>query len=160
MSYWRGHSIKLKDGRWVYDDDLSDVAGNGERPCGHCAKMNTEDGHDGCIGKLENVMNACCGHGNTSEAYVQYNDGRIVRKVAALLAQRKIRMKDPTTILTYSKHSEQVGVVVQGYTTDGTRIIALEFDKVVRGGLLMSTDSARKFANMLLQAASPSQDSA
>lgn len=78
-SYWRGHLIRFEDGRWIYADNLLDVAGNGERPCGYCGKMNTEDGHDGCIGRLGGVMNACCGHGDISVAYIQYSDGHTVR---------------------------------------------------------------------------------
>jgi glutamine phosphoribosylpyrophosphate amidotransferase len=31
------------------------------------------------MGKLNNVINACCGHGQTNEAYVQFIDGSIVR---------------------------------------------------------------------------------
>lgn len=41
--------------------------------CNICKKCRTIEGHDGCIGTLENVMNACCGHGISEEAYVQFN---------------------------------------------------------------------------------------
>ena len=41
--------------------------------CGHCNKARTPEGHDGCIGVLPNVMNACCGHGEAKTAYVQFN---------------------------------------------------------------------------------------
>ena len=41
--------------------------------CGHCNLKRTSEGHDGCIGTLPNVMNACCGHGEDSVAYVQLN---------------------------------------------------------------------------------------
>lgn len=41
--------------------------------CGHCNKKRTPEGHDGCIGTLKNVMNACCGHGEERVAYVQFN---------------------------------------------------------------------------------------
>lgn len=41
--------------------------------CGHCGIKRTPEGHDGCIGTLPNVMNACCGHGETRHAYVQFN---------------------------------------------------------------------------------------
>lgn len=45
-----------------------------EKPkCGHCGIDRTPEGHDGCIGTLENVMNACCGHGETKHAYIQFN---------------------------------------------------------------------------------------
>ena len=40
--------------------------------CNYCGLPNTKEGHDGCIGTLKNVMNACCGHGHTRAAYVQF----------------------------------------------------------------------------------------
>ena len=39
--------------------------------CGHCNLKRTPEGHDGCIGTLPNVKNACCGHGEDNTAYVQ-----------------------------------------------------------------------------------------
>ena len=47
--------------------------GCGKDICGHCNMKRTEEGHDGCIGTLTNVMNACCGHGQTNMAYIQFN---------------------------------------------------------------------------------------
>lgn len=41
--------------------------------CGYCEKKRTTEGHDGCVGTLDNVMNACCGHGQVEMAYVQFN---------------------------------------------------------------------------------------
>ena len=41
--------------------------------CQHCKLKRTPEGHDGCVGSLQNVNNACCGHGVTNEAYVQFN---------------------------------------------------------------------------------------
>lgn len=45
----------------------------GSPNCNHCGLDRTPDGHDGCIGHLEGVMNACCGHGDTPCAYVQFD---------------------------------------------------------------------------------------
>ena len=44
--------------------------------CVKCKKPPTAEGHDGCLGTLPEklVMNACCGHGEESTAYVQYWD--------------------------------------------------------------------------------------
>lgn len=47
--------------------------GYGKETCKHCGLRRTKQGHDGCIGELEGVMNACCGHGQDSTAYVQFN---------------------------------------------------------------------------------------
>ena len=47
--------------------------GYAKETCGHCGLNRTEQGHDGCIGTLKGVMNACCGHGQDSAAYVQFD---------------------------------------------------------------------------------------
>jgi len=47
--------------------------GFGKQFCSHCNKYRTKEGHDGCIGKLQGVTNACCGHGETDAAYVQFD---------------------------------------------------------------------------------------
>jgi hypothetical protein len=49
--------------------------GYGKEFCTHCKKYRHKEGFDGCIGKLKNVMNACCGHGENNMAYVQFNHG-------------------------------------------------------------------------------------
>lgn len=47
--------------------------------CNHCDKHCTKEGHDACLGTLPgNIMNACCGHGESKEAYIQYHDGKDV----------------------------------------------------------------------------------
>lgn len=54
------------------------------RPCGECGLSRTSEGHDGCLGTLPGVINACCGHGDADAAYVQFEDGMTVRGHAAL----------------------------------------------------------------------------
>ena len=52
-----------------------DMAGSGQYGvCEKCSLPPTKEGHDGCIGLLPSpdVMNACCGHGKDSSAYVQF----------------------------------------------------------------------------------------
>lgn len=46
--------------------------------CKSCKKYPTAEGHDACIGTLLEgvVMNACCGHGDESDAYVQLWEDR------------------------------------------------------------------------------------
>lgn len=71
----RGHPIyRDAAAEWRYRDDDTPTAGH-RRACGYCALPDTPEGHDGCLGTLPGVVNACCGHGNESEAYVQYPDG-------------------------------------------------------------------------------------
>ena len=76
-SQLRGHPIVNINGEWLYKDTMTPTVGN-ERPCGHCGKPNTNKEHDGCLGTIPGVMNACCGHGNNREAYRQYFDNSII----------------------------------------------------------------------------------
>lgn len=83
MNNLRGHKIEKVDGVFVYSDTLEPTAGN-RRNCELCKIEDTEEGHDPCIGTLPNVKNACCGHGNIHEAYVQMNEGTIIEGMAAI----------------------------------------------------------------------------
>ncbi len=81
MSKYRGRCIKLAKGsEWVYSDTEQLVKDfHLIRSCGNCNKHYTAAGHDGCLGKLNGIMNACCGHGDIEEAYVQFLDGFCIR---------------------------------------------------------------------------------
>jgi hypothetical protein len=46
--------------------------GLGQPICRHCNLPRTAEGHDACVGTLPGVANACCGHGETQMAYVQF----------------------------------------------------------------------------------------
>lgn len=76
-SKWHGHTIEFSDGEWYYEDGVK-VKLDKSRKCGHCNKENTVEGHDGCLGTLIGVMNACCGHGVETEAYVQFLDRKLI----------------------------------------------------------------------------------
>lgn len=60
-SHLRGHEIYYKNGDWYYLDD--DTIADDSRPCKKCGKYPTKEGCDACIGYLEGVTSACCGHG-------------------------------------------------------------------------------------------------
>ena len=80
-SHHRGHGIEIINNEWHYSDTKTLTVINGvyqERPCGYCGKNNTEEDHDGCLGVLPGIMNACCGHGVDREAYVQFLDGFVI----------------------------------------------------------------------------------
>jgi len=92
--YFRGHPIKQRaNGVYIYVDTGELVAETWEdRPCGYCGKHNSPEGYDGCIGEIEGAINACCGHGNEAEAYIQYPDGRRLggRDAMRLVEERAI----------------------------------------------------------------------
>lgn len=82
---WRGCKIYEQDGRWYFLDTNEAVATTWKRrACGYCNMKNTLEGHDGCIGHLPGVMNACCGHGEQAAAYIQFPDGSIIRGLKAI----------------------------------------------------------------------------
>lgn len=71
----RGNEIYLTDsGSYKYKDDDTNTLDNWKtKPCGACGLGFTKEGHDGCIGELKDVINACCGHGISNDAYVQFS---------------------------------------------------------------------------------------
>lgn len=76
----RGHEIHWGNGEWLFSDTAEPVSRTWkQRPCGHCNTASTPEGHDGCIGRLPGVMNACCGHGESKSTYIQFTDGLILR---------------------------------------------------------------------------------
>jgi len=66
-------------GKWVYKDTGEDIPANGGvfRPCKRCGKL-FEYGPDPCLGNLPGVDNACCGHGDSSHAYIRFTNGIII----------------------------------------------------------------------------------
>lgn len=91
MSKLRGHDIETQNGVWVYSDTKERVQDTWkQRPCGKCDKEFTPEGHDPCLGTLEGVSNACCGHGH-DEPYVQFEDGKRVIGDKALEIFEKLK---------------------------------------------------------------------
>lgn len=68
----------------------SEDAGSGQYGiCAKCKKGPTNQGHDGCLGTLDGpIMNACCGHGNDSQAYIQYWGGDRIGGSEAIAEQK------------------------------------------------------------------------
>lgn len=81
----RGHDIVRVGGQWWYVDtgELVESAWK-DRPCGHCGEKSTPDGHDECIRNLPNVRNACCGHGDPGDVYVQFDSGQHIQGQKAI----------------------------------------------------------------------------
>jgi hypothetical protein len=68
-SHIRGNIIfyDIEQGQWKYQD--GEPVENNERPCVRCGKMPTKEGYDACLGHIDNVKSACCGHG-VEEPYI------------------------------------------------------------------------------------------
>ena len=56
-SYSRGHKLIFKN-KWIFEDGEEIY----ERPCVRCGNLPIE-GYDSCLGFIEGVKSACCGHG-------------------------------------------------------------------------------------------------
>ena len=75
----------------LYTPDL--VSSGQYLECGHCGGQPREDEHDACLGELpdKSIMNACCGHGNDAQAYIQYWDKERIEGDIAIKEQNKIK---------------------------------------------------------------------
>ena len=91
---WRGYDCYVINEIWYYCDDLSETARGHREACGYCGLKDTIEGHDGCIGTLEGVRNACCGHGIAKDAYVQFPDSSDIRGKEALEYIEKEKGRD------------------------------------------------------------------
>ena len=72
-SFNRGHKVVWDGSQWLYDDTKE--PSNYERPCPRCGHMPTPEGHDHCLGHIDGVTSACCGHG-VHKGFILYKDGR------------------------------------------------------------------------------------
>lgn len=61
MGYSRGHEIYYDGTNWRYVDN--NEIENDSRPCKRCGKTPTKEGYDACLGHVDGVTSACCGHG-------------------------------------------------------------------------------------------------
>ena len=66
-AFSRGHEIYFKDGNWFYSDNNEPF--KDDIPCKKCNRYPTKEGYDACIGYIEGVSEACCGHGIKGEEY-------------------------------------------------------------------------------------------
>lgn len=85
-SYSRGHEIKFMNEKWVYSDNHEPI--NDYRKCKKCGERPTAEGHDKCLGTIEGVKSACCGHG-VEDQTIMYEGGRIEIKKLHLLSDNQ-----------------------------------------------------------------------
>ena len=60
-SHDRGWPTVYKNRKWVYEDTGEPISEN--RPCKKCGKRPSREGYDACLGYIQGVVSACCGHG-------------------------------------------------------------------------------------------------
>ena len=66
-SYSRGHKIYLDGTDWRFTDN--NEIDDGVRTCKRCGCKPTKEGYDACLGYIDGVTSACCGHG-IEEGYI------------------------------------------------------------------------------------------
>ena len=66
-AYMRGNPIYYDGKDWRYADD--DTLANDSKPCTKCGHMPTPEGYDYCLGHIDGVSAACCGHGTCKPYY-------------------------------------------------------------------------------------------
>jgi hypothetical protein len=92
---------------WRYEDDNSLVKETWKyRSCGRCGKQAASNDHDPCISNLPGVRNACCGHGDTSVAYVQFLDGTRKSGAAALQWAKGYRTRECKSLCEQAREAE------------------------------------------------------
>lgn len=93
-SRFRGHEIEWDERQNAFvflGTREPTIETHKDRPCGNCGLHKTPEGHDGCLGMLPGIMNACCGHGQSLDAYVQFWDGRRLSSNMAIDAIKKMK---------------------------------------------------------------------
>lgn len=75
--YVLGHKV-FYDGElemWLYEDSgMPFDDANEPRACTRCGRMPLPTGEDACLGHIDGVVAACCGHG-VKESYILTQDG-------------------------------------------------------------------------------------
>ena len=75
-SHSRGNEIYCKnDGVWKYSED--DSIFDDSKPCKRCGNFPNKDGSDFCVGNIDGVTSACCGHG-VDIPFVMFDDATTV----------------------------------------------------------------------------------
>ena len=74
----QGHEIIFdrNQGMWLYSDTNEFI--DTERPCKKCGKFPTPEGYDACLGHLDGIRSACCGHGAENGFCLQARDSMII----------------------------------------------------------------------------------
>ena len=87
-SFVCGHDVVYDErtDTWRYEDTYTPVEIEGNRPCWRCGRMPTLEGYDACLGYLDGVMSACCGHGEQPPMIIRYRRlGDIVTRLLTAL---------------------------------------------------------------------------
>lgn len=92
ISYKRGYEIEWDGKQWIYSDTKEPIKyiPYDDRPCARCGRMPTPEGHDACLGHIDGVKSACCGHGVT-KPFILYEDEPLINMVKREFPDCEIR---------------------------------------------------------------------
>lgn len=77
VSHSRGWDIYYDGTNWRYSDTNEIV--DDSRPCKKCGCFPTKEGYDACLGYIEGVNSACCGHGREMFKINFEIDGELIK---------------------------------------------------------------------------------
>lgn len=110
VQWHRGHPITPKESKFVYADGVP--CESEERPCPACKlTADSYDSPDPCLGIIEGVSNACCGHGlvrnSSGDPYVQFGWGTEPIRYENALSWFKEHNVGPTILTTSSEENHE-----------------------------------------------------
>jgi hypothetical protein len=82
----RGHPIEYINRKWAYSEGPQKGKYGKERPCTKCTGVSVR--HDVCLGHLEGITAACCGHGYAEDACIVFNNGKMLKGEDVLKLKR------------------------------------------------------------------------
>lgn len=94
-SHERGHEVYYDyEGKtWRYSDNHEPAIG--KRACKRCSALPTVEGHDACLGKIEGVTSACCGHG-VIKSFIMEDTDTLTAAVQAITPDKSKKSTTPT----------------------------------------------------------------
>lgn len=81
-----GLNFRYVDTGAIARADLQD-----SRPCVRCGRPPTPEGHDACLGELEGVVSACCGHGKEESYRVNESERVSLQATSQRMSSWKLR---------------------------------------------------------------------
>lgn len=105
IGHSRGHEVVyIKNKKeWIYTDDGKKLDNTKQRPCKRCGEHATEEGYDSCLGYLEGVKHACCGHGILGYAYVVLEDGTRIPELVKGKSRKEMQQEFDEWYANYLK---------------------------------------------------------
>jgi hypothetical protein len=143
-SKYRGNEIEFNSKGWVFSDTKILVSDNKSRECGNCGLEQTKEGHDACLGELPHLMNACCGHGNNKDAYIQLMNGSSIHGEDAILLIEIFKQFNYLEKTLKEMNIGQLGMIGVESASAGARLAMELIEKGERGIIIVAAGNVGK----------------